>query len=668
MRIYAASSEYEGSPDEVEPNPPNSRFIAWWESHWSEIMAYEPQYERLNQLMKWSTVIAWLELKESQALAFLDKRAVDRSEGFANWLAEHRGVLRFGGELPFVDVTNGTCLQQLFSETFRCGGSEDAWLSGGVSPASSSELEEMINSGQLPSDIQEDIRSIHLSGEGRILPLSGTEYVFSLSEGAIEATPSVSLSGVAFWGDWVEVDGAEALKLSFAEQSNGYRVVVGLGDASMGRLSVTQEGQQLVVDYQPEATLIAQSIVEEIGRASTPESLQRTCPLLRQIAFRKDIRSAFELADESVLVETSGGRWIHVGESVIGSIRSGISDKQSLEPHVFAAAVVDRATAEKLLGTEAIELEEYLVREVRPQLREREAGLILVPNRAALATEAGPVLQFPFDTERLTSQDELVLAALAADPSRPGIGSLQPAADFLRLVVELSGNVVDTVFVGSTNSRAAVGFGAMDQYVKVIRWRDPKDRLAHIKVIYDQPMVGETVEGFDDALHPTASSTAILAHGCGGFTGPLESLSSTGATTLLAPTAADYAQILGNSRYDNFIVIAPRIEATPLHGQPGLLDAISSKHVAVSFLIPESWDLTSEALTRSQVELVLYSTGELRTDIMLEVAYHEVEALRTAGDLYAAAMEAWVETLRAHSEIADWETLFVEYLKVRCKG
>ena len=667
VRIYAASSEYEGLVEEVEANPEITQVIEWWESHWSEIMAYEPQYQRLNQLMKWSTLIAWLE--QSEALSFLNRRNADRNQEFASWFNEHRGELRFNGDLPFLDVNGAECLEQLCSKSYWSCGEEEAWLTGGVSPTSSEELEEVLEGGRLPSDTQHDVEEIRQSGEGQIEPLSGTKYAFDLAKGTIEATPSAPLSGIRFSGDWVEVDGAETLKVAFTQQSNGLSVALDLGDTSLGLFAITRQGQHLLVDYEPTAAVIAQDVVESLARGSTPESLQLTCPLLRQIAPRKDIQAAFELADGSVLIETKSGEWIRVGGDVDGSIRSGISDKESLEPHTFAANVIEKDAAERLLEREMIELKKLLARDVCPLLREGEAALVLSSNGAASVGSDGVVFGLPIDVESLRSQDEIVLAALVGDPSQLELELLQPAEEFLGLLAGLSREEIDTVFVGATEGLGlAAEYGAIDQYVKVTRLIDPESQWANIRVVYDQPMIEETVEGFEKALTPTPSSTAVLAHGCRDLAEFFGGLEEAGVTILLEPGPEDYVKVLGDSRYDYFIIIGPQPGATPLDEHPELLDSLASSHVAISFLIPHSWELTSNAIAYPQVELVLYMTGELRMTDAVEVAYRGLEAMATEGDVYDAAMEAWRETLAAHPEIEDWETILVEYLKVRAKG
>jgi hypothetical protein len=69
--------------------------LSWWNNHYEEVASYEPQYERLNEIMKWSTIISWLNEENSGSLLrFLGDLPVDRTQWFPDW-ARAKADLKF---------------------------------------------------------------------------------------------------------------------------------------------------------------------------------------------------------------------------------------------------------------------------------------------------------------------------------------------------------------------------------------------------------------------------------------------------------------------------------------------------------------------------------------------------------------------------------------------
>lgn len=60
--------------------------ISWWNNHYEEVGQYEKQFERLNEIMKWSTIISWLNAENAgQSLSFLANYPVNRNLWFPDW-------------------------------------------------------------------------------------------------------------------------------------------------------------------------------------------------------------------------------------------------------------------------------------------------------------------------------------------------------------------------------------------------------------------------------------------------------------------------------------------------------------------------------------------------------------------------------------------------------
>lgn len=89
-RIYAASANSLQPGKESEPNAQSAAFLGWWDNHYEEVARYEPEYQQLNQIMKWSLLIGWLnENNQGQQLKFLQGVQVKRDNWFPDWAKQH---------------------------------------------------------------------------------------------------------------------------------------------------------------------------------------------------------------------------------------------------------------------------------------------------------------------------------------------------------------------------------------------------------------------------------------------------------------------------------------------------------------------------------------------------------------------------------------------------
>jgi hypothetical protein len=95
-RIYAASSDPLNPGKETTASVDSDAFLGWWNDHYEEVARHEPQYERLNQIMKWSLVINWLNRSnQGNSLNFLQGVSVKRDNWFPNWVKAEGKNLRF---------------------------------------------------------------------------------------------------------------------------------------------------------------------------------------------------------------------------------------------------------------------------------------------------------------------------------------------------------------------------------------------------------------------------------------------------------------------------------------------------------------------------------------------------------------------------------------------
>ena len=139
-RVYSAGHNPLNPGVETETSVALGTPIVWWNDHYEEIARYEPAYEQLNQIMKWSVVFGWLnESHNGDKLGFLADVPIDRSQRLPTW-ATHHPELRFNqwDKIHFMPPsykgTTAEAMPMLYGSTFVINGIAH-WLEGGVSLA-----------------------------------------------------------------------------------------------------------------------------------------------------------------------------------------------------------------------------------------------------------------------------------------------------------------------------------------------------------------------------------------------------------------------------------------------------------------------------------------------------------------------------------------------------
>ncbi|NEO44391.1 MAG: hypothetical protein F6K55_09745, partial [Moorea sp. SIO4A3] len=193
-RIYAASSNPLQPGVEKTASASSEAFLGWWNDHYEEVARYEPEYERLNEIMKWSLLISWLnESDQGEILSFLQGVEVRRNLWFPNWAQENSRRLRFKNwskvgffERGYQD-SKTEAMPILFSEPYKKFG-KIGGLSGGVSLAnknlfkgratlpSNNKISQLFRRSYLDYD---SVKSIGKSL--KLKTLGGKEYYFHLA-------------------------------------------------------------------------------------------------------------------------------------------------------------------------------------------------------------------------------------------------------------------------------------------------------------------------------------------------------------------------------------------------------------------------------------------------------------------------------------------------------
>ena len=192
-RIYAASSNPLKPGKEVAPNAQSEAFLGWWNDHYEEVARYESEYQRLNEIMKWSLLIGWLnEAGRGGLLGFLEGVEVDRSAWFPAWV-KRSPQLRFTAwdKVRFFPKghlqTQTEAMPILMSEPYALLGLSDVAgkthvLGGGVSLASKDIFKARVSvPGEMPSVLRRSGLNYSKvsSSTGELVTMRGARFKFS---------------------------------------------------------------------------------------------------------------------------------------------------------------------------------------------------------------------------------------------------------------------------------------------------------------------------------------------------------------------------------------------------------------------------------------------------------------------------------------------------------
>jgi hypothetical protein len=135
--IYNASSSDLFPGVEREANLSSARFANWWNNHYSEVANFEPEFHRLNQIMKWSLMTHWLKM-DSRFGWLSQEPNIRRNLNFESWYPGN-STLKTMVAIPFLDRNalkeKTECLDLLRSKPFSAFREEFLVysFSGGVS-------------------------------------------------------------------------------------------------------------------------------------------------------------------------------------------------------------------------------------------------------------------------------------------------------------------------------------------------------------------------------------------------------------------------------------------------------------------------------------------------------------------------------------------------------
>ena len=246
-RVFAVPHSFLDNKDleEAEPNVFNRTFIEWWNRHYAEVAQYEPQYQRLNQIMKWSQVVSWLHSSEHHnALAFLRSVEFPHEYWFPDWVKANQSlVFRRVNDLGFkprgYKQISVEAMDISYSRQFSAFGNSHWTFSGGVSLADRATMQKLpFIEKELPAGLR----------RGSFLPKNGIKFETVSRETGVVATRT-ELGTARLRGAWGEVKAAP-IERSLLRTGDSSRIAFGQGDRVIGSLEVSRTGRGFRAGWQ----------------------------------------------------------------------------------------------------------------------------------------------------------------------------------------------------------------------------------------------------------------------------------------------------------------------------------------------------------------------------------------------------------------------------------
>jgi hypothetical protein len=357
-RVYSAGSNPLFPGREVQTSILLGQPIAWWNDHYEEVARYEQEYERLNQIMKWSIVIGWLNAaNDAKKLGFLADVQVDRSKRLPTWAQQHP-ELRFKkwDQITFKpDGYLGTTTETLpilDGRPFLRNGHEFV-VSGGVSLApkeifrSRATIAQSIDRTMLRSNIDYGAEGV---GARVLKTFDSTVYRFETANAnapgrlsvVSQAKPEAKLRAPT-----AEIANDNIVRVTLPEQG-AMRLETKLASAPIGDLDIASAGNGFKVGWRSRELDYAQGLARRVSRAESP---------LDVLARDAQVESVIGLTGKTdYLVKLRGSdRLIHLAEEAAPSrdLATGwqmrVADLQAAKRDM-QVLVLDYAQAKPLLG------------------------------------------------------------------------------------------------------------------------------------------------------------------------------------------------------------------------------------------------------------------------------------------------------------------------------
>lgn len=327
-RVYAASSNPLKPGAESQANAQSAAFLGWWDDHYDEIARFEPEYERLNEIMKWSLLVGWLNKGgNGKKLDFLQPVQVERSNWFPEW-ARKRNDLKFNDwdRVGFYERghkgSDTEALPLLSSDGYKEFGVEMV-LTGGVSLADEAlfesrvALSEETGVGQLLRRSNLDYGASKVAGEA--VSFEGTAYKFEALAPERAVTTAAVKDGVKLRSAYGEVAHLKFERV-VAQEAGELNVSTRIGDIDLGSLEIGRTGNGFKVGWLGHDMDLGLALARRVSESAEPA---------RVLASDSGVESLITLGEkQGYVVKLRGSeRWLQLSPE--GQTVSDVASWQS---------------------------------------------------------------------------------------------------------------------------------------------------------------------------------------------------------------------------------------------------------------------------------------------------------------------------------------------------
>jgi hypothetical protein len=310
-RLYAASATSLKQGEESAPNAQTASFLGWWDDHYEEVARFEPEYERLNAIMKWSLVLGWLHQNGAlQSIAYFADVQVPRDRWFPDWVHQH-SELRFRDWNRFEFFPKGAfgvtteALPRLRSAQYELFGEDGHYLVGGVSLASRATFAER---PLLSTRVAEGLRraNVRYSGTGAngFKTFEGVEYKLARNASRYEVSITPN-AGMRLRGRVGELAN-QPMGRTLHPRAGGFEYRASAGTADIGSLSIRKTANGFRVGWASRDIDAGYALGR---RLSTSGDIPAT--LARDV----EVAASTRLSDGTYVARVRGSdRWVRLAE------------------------------------------------------------------------------------------------------------------------------------------------------------------------------------------------------------------------------------------------------------------------------------------------------------------------------------------------------------------
>jgi|GEM_PF-2026927 len=310
-RVNAKSSE-NGIEKETTPTAGSAAFLGWWNEHYQEIAAYETQYQKLNEIMKWSILISKLNVwGQTELLSFLQGVKVRHDYHFYDWVQAKKKQLKFKNwDSDFckdereTNLSKPVCFYKegyqgrttetmppLSSKEYIFFGKSYA-IFGGVSLAEKGKIQERPSLPQSP-----EISELSLRSDLNYDPTKSKETTLTTLDGTIYALGSINTSEVSSTAKAVEGTkfrspdaelGNSNFTQSVSRTADGIEINTKVDNTDLGNFSTNKTKNGFEVGWESRDIDAGQSLVFELSSSGKNiEEFLISHPTVESIAKRQ---------------------------------------------------------------------------------------------------------------------------------------------------------------------------------------------------------------------------------------------------------------------------------------------------------------------------------------------------------------------------------------------